>query len=73
MLIDQSGQRNPRLRLNDEFSAWLIGSGLAALNLSDEMKAMTRRLRRDQPQPVIVDASALDWLWEGVTLKDAIP
>jgi len=66
------GLWSPGLKLSDDFSAWLIGPGLAASNLPEEMKTMARRLWRDQPQPVVVDASALDWLWEGVTVKDAI-
>lgn len=49
-------------RLPGEFSAILIGPGLAAPDLPDEMKSMTRRLWRASPQPIIVDASALDWL-----------
>jgi hydroxyethylthiazole kinase-like uncharacterized protein yjeF len=43
-------------------SAILFGPGLAAPELPEEMKAMLRRLWRDAPVPVIVDASALDWL-----------
>ena len=46
----------------DEASAILIGPGLAAPDLPDDVKAMTRRLWRDAEVPVIVDASALDWL-----------
>ena len=43
-------------------SAVLIGPGLAAPNLPDDMKAVVRRLWRDSESPVIMDASALDWL-----------
>ncbi len=50
------------VKLPGEFSAVLIGPGLAAPDLPEEMKAMTRRLWRDALIPVIVDASALDWL-----------
>ena len=40
----------------------MFGPGLAAPNLPDDLKAITRRLWRDAELPVIVDASALDWL-----------
>jgi len=50
------------VRLPGDFSAVLIGPGLAAPEIPEEMKATTRRLWRDALVPVIVDASALDWL-----------
>jgi ADP-dependent NAD(P)H-hydrate dehydratase / NAD(P)H-hydrate epimerase len=62
----------PALKLGDEFSAFLVGPGLAAPNLAAEMSLMTRRLWRDVPEPVIVDASALDWLMQVPTPKGAI-
>jgi ADP-dependent NAD(P)H-hydrate dehydratase / NAD(P)H-hydrate epimerase len=40
----------------------LIGPGLAAADMPDQMKMLTRNLWRDQFLPVVVDASALDWL-----------
>jgi ADP-dependent NAD(P)H-hydrate dehydratase / NAD(P)H-hydrate epimerase len=40
----------------------LIGPGLAAADIPDQMKMLTRSLWRDQFLPVVVDASALDWL-----------
>lgn len=40
----------------------LLGPGLAASNLPDDMKLAGRKLWRDSLLPVIVDASALDWL-----------
>ncbi len=46
----------------DDYSALLIGPGLAAPDVSDELVSLVRRLWRDAPVPVIVDASALDWL-----------
>ncbi len=52
----------PDIKLFDDAGAILIGPGLAAPNLPDDLKAMTRRLWRDAEVPVIVDASALDWL-----------
>lgn len=44
------------------YSAVLIGPGLADPTLPDSLKAATRLLWRDSPQPVVIDASALDWL-----------
>ena len=44
------------------FSALLIGPGLAAPDLPEELRSATRKLWRDSLLPVIVDASALDWL-----------
>ena len=43
-------------------SAVLIGPGLAAPEAAEEFSLAARKLWRDQPTPVIVDASALDWL-----------
>jgi hydroxyethylthiazole kinase-like uncharacterized protein yjeF len=40
----------------------LVGPGLAAADLPDQMKILTRHLWRDSLVPVVVDASALDWL-----------
>jgi NAD(P)H-hydrate epimerase len=62
----------PETKLFDAASAILIGPGLAAPNLPDEMKSITRRLWRDSKSPVIVDASALDWLAPHVLPKDLI-
>ncbi|MDB6121463.1 MAG: Bifunctional NAD(P)H-hydrate repair enzyme [Pedosphaera sp.] len=51
------------IKLPGNFNAILIGPGLAAEDLSDEMKMTTRHLwRGDAPLPIVVDASALDWL-----------
>jgi NAD(P)H-hydrate epimerase len=52
----------PEIRSSNTASAILIGPGLAVPNLPDEIKSVTRRLWRDAELPVIVDASALDWL-----------
>jgi NAD(P)H-hydrate epimerase len=43
-------------------SALLVGPGLAAPNLPESMKMMTRRYWRDVMFPMVVDASGLDWL-----------
>ena len=44
------------------FSALLIGPGLAARDLPEELIIAARKLWRDSVLPMIVDASALDWL-----------
>jgi ADP-dependent NAD(P)H-hydrate dehydratase / NAD(P)H-hydrate epimerase len=61
------------LRLLGTGSAILFGPGLAALALSDESKLTLRRLWKVSPLPIIVDASALDWLpLKDYTSPDAI-
>jgi NAD(P)H-hydrate epimerase len=50
------------LELPGKFSAVLIGPGLAAADLPEEMKRMVRRLWTDLRIPVVADASALEWL-----------
>ncbi|MCU0782775.1 MAG: NAD(P)H-hydrate dehydratase [Verrucomicrobia bacterium] len=60
------------VKVPDDFSALLIGPGLAAADLPDEMKLVTRKLWRDLRQPVIVDATALDWLPLGPVPRKAI-
>jgi NAD(P)H-hydrate epimerase len=50
------------VKLPGEFSAVLVGPGLAGPELPPEMKLNLRRLWRDASVPIIVDASALDWL-----------
>ncbi len=62
----------PEIKLFGDASAILIGPGLAAPNLPDDLKAITRRLWRDAEMPVIVDASALDWLTPHTLAKERI-
>ncbi|MGA3284011.1 MAG: NAD(P)H-hydrate dehydratase [Verrucomicrobiota bacterium] len=62
----------PEIKLFDAASATLIGPGLATPDLPDDMKSITRRLWRDSKSPVIVDASALDWLAPHILPKDLI-
>ena len=62
----------PDMRLFDAASAILIGPGLAAPNLPDDMKAIVRRLWRDAEVPAVVDASALDWLAAHTLARDRI-
>lgn len=52
----------PETKLPGEFTALLFGPGLAQPARLDELKLTLRRLWRDTLVPVIVDASALDWL-----------
>jgi NAD(P)H-hydrate epimerase len=53
---------HPNIKLPGDFNAVLVGPGLAASDLPDAMKMSLRHLWRDSPVPVIVDASAIDWL-----------
>jgi NAD(P)H-hydrate epimerase len=62
----------PKMELPESASAMLIGPGLAAPNLADEMKVIIRRLWRDLELPLIVDASALDWLTPHMLSKSLI-
>jgi len=52
----------PASKFHDGISAVLAGPGLAASDLPEEMKVAVRRLWRDLQLPLVVDASALDWL-----------
>lgn len=49
-------------KLSAPFSAVLVGPGLAAPGAAEQFSLVTRKLWRDLQTPVIVDASALDWL-----------
>ena len=48
--------------LPGNFSGILIGPGLAAAGVADELRTTLRHIWLDAPCPVVVDASALDWL-----------
>lgn len=50
------------LELPGKFSAVFIGPGLAAPDVPAQMRRLTHQLWRELEVPVIVDASALDWL-----------
>jgi NAD(P)H-hydrate epimerase len=52
--------------------AVLVGPGLAATDIPDQMKAFTRHLWRDSLMPVVVDASALDWLPQDPVPRNAL-
>ena len=62
----------PKWKLSDDASAILIGPGLAAPHLPDDLKAITRRLWRDAELPIVVDASGLDWLAPHTLAKERI-
>jgi NAD(P)H-hydrate epimerase len=52
----------PAAKLPASHSAVLLGPGLAAAGMAEQMKLVLRNLWRDSALPLIVDASALDWL-----------
>jgi NAD(P)H-hydrate epimerase len=52
----------PETELPESTRTVLVGPGLAALDIAKTMKMPTQKLWRDSKLPVIVDASALDWL-----------
>src|SRR5579862_8191517 len=66
----------PETKLPESVSAVLIGPGLAAQESVEELKTMTRRLwrrlARDSFLPMVVDASALDWLVSHALAKNEI-
>ncbi|MGB7768186.1 MAG: NAD(P)H-hydrate dehydratase [Verrucomicrobiia bacterium] len=66
----------PETRLPESVSAILIGPGMAAPQFAEELKTFTRRLwrrlARDSALPMIVDASALDWLVPHALSKNEI-
>ena len=62
----------PAQPLPKSISGFLIGPGLAADELTDEFKNEMRALWRETPLPVVVDASALDWISSGPTPNHAI-
>ncbi|MCL5097273.1 MAG: NAD(P)H-hydrate dehydratase [Candidatus Omnitrophica bacterium] len=53
-------------------SGFLIGPGLAAPGLPAKLKTSVRQLWKSSPLPVVVDASALDWLPSGNISTKAI-
>ena len=56
----------PAIKFPETTSAVLMGPGLAGLEAAEELKTVARRLwrrlARDAALPMIVDATALDWL-----------
>jgi ADP-dependent NAD(P)H-hydrate dehydratase / NAD(P)H-hydrate epimerase len=59
-------------KLPGPWSAILIGPGLAGPEVNDPLKLLVRLLWRDSALPVIVDASAMDWLPLGPTPRNAV-
>jgi NAD(P)H-hydrate epimerase len=62
----------PEVEFPKTTSAVLIGSGLAGTDLPSEMKAFTQSLWAGSEFPVIVDATALDWIPAGQFTKKMI-
>ena len=62
----------PFTKLPGHYNAILLGPGLASPEVPDELKKAARQLWRDATVPVIVDASALDWLPLDVAPKNAL-
>jgi NAD(P)H-hydrate epimerase len=58
--------------LSERYTALLLGPGLAAQAATDAFAPVVRELWCSSPVPVIVDASALDWLPDGAVPKGAI-
>ena len=52
----------PEGKLPGPWSAVLVGPGLAASDVPDQLRTLVRSLWRDSPLPMVVDASAVDWL-----------
>ena len=62
----------PETKLPKSTSAILIGPGLAAPDIAKTMNMPTQKLWHDSKLPVIVDASALDWLKPHASPKNRI-
>ena len=52
----------PLIRLEEMGTALVVGPGLASKSLPQDIKTTVKRFWRTLRQPMIVDASALDWL-----------
>jgi NAD(P)H-hydrate epimerase len=62
----------PKLKFPTSASAILIGPGLAEPGISGKMKTFVQKLWRNSDLPLVVDASALDWLPLGAFPKKSI-
>ena len=62
----------PQTKLATEHTAILIGPGLAGTDVPPQMQMLTRHLWRDATMPMVVDASALDWLAMDPVTRPAI-
>jgi hydroxyethylthiazole kinase-like uncharacterized protein yjeF len=65
-------QWSPKTELPGKFSAVVVGPGLASPDLPAQLKDTVRALWSETSVPVIVDASALEWLPTGPIPKNAI-
>ena len=54
-------------RATEPFSSFVLGPGLAGADVPADLRAEAVRLWQSAPVPVVVDASALDWLPRGAT------
>jgi NAD(P)H-hydrate epimerase len=61
----------PQIELPPSLSALLVGPGLAAPDAAEALRQSVQRWWRDLEQPMIVDASALDFLASGSFRKNA--
>jgi NAD(P)H-hydrate epimerase len=62
----------PTGKMSGPWTAALIGPGLAAGDVPDQMKLLTRNFWKDAVLPVVADASALDWLPMDPVSKNAV-
>lgn len=62
----------PDIKIFDKATAILIGPGLASPDVPDDLRNILRRLWRDADKPMVVDASAMDWLVVQSIPKSAI-
>jgi ADP-dependent NAD(P)H-hydrate dehydratase / NAD(P)H-hydrate epimerase len=62
----------PELQLPGNYHAILIGPGLAAEDLPDTIKLSAKQVWRNSSAPVVMDASALDWISTAVIPKNFI-
>lgn len=61
-----------QIKVDDFCTALVVGPGLATRTLPDELRAEVKRLWRELPHPMIVDASALSWLEPGELRSDLV-
>ena len=61
-----------QLNIEDFATALVVGPGLASRSLPETWRADVKKLWKDLPAPMIVDASALDWLEPGDFRSDLV-
>ncbi len=62
----------PDMKFPDSATGILVGPGMHAPGVAEAMKKTVQQLWRDSELPMVVDASALDWLVASPLPKDAI-